>query len=951
MLWSALLCGLYLVAGVLKADIARAQAVYRREDARCLPWVPCERGLDGEILMEKNQIESTDSSPSTVPEEAHILDDVTRSDLDDTDIDGNFTLVHLGGDPTFQPPSALHLSSRSDAEAPHETELDIRLTADNENQKAEDATATSTVATNENLTEVNVFFERSEESDKLQTRPQGRTMEAFSLDELNAQASSPYRPLHPKLPFPPISDNYTETYAKSYFDPLNGETEICECRRVRKLSHLLTVGVPEDEMIAISSTTRKPGSIITRRPKIPIRICTQNRIRVPCHPNPGKATVDSESIHNTIKQTSSTESERLRRPIHDQGKIQIIRSPPIYRPHSTEEIEVGHIRIRQPVQQEHIIHSKRTTPLPRFPVIPVIPDRGPTIHSDFDLIQNPKQVIVSKGGTHIPVLKPSQIHAGGSIIVTNSEKALKSEDELCILLKRMFATQLKKHESGTVTGEQIYKYLLPYRHIDGSYETHGRPIHHIGETIYHKRLPPAIGIDSDDLFELQQPRTHVRWQKKPESWPENVREDTVMKRIVGIDGGHAKGDADIFITKASVEDPETYHGPTRIGGGDKTLWRSVPKQSVYQESWTSGPYAIAVQRQRQSATVHEHPLNEEAVMESRQTKDDTGTTLAIKQEETDPTVISSEDMRLNEPGCGQLMTLRSQIVNREPAPEERFPWLINLRIVRGSQFICTASLITRRFLLTAAHCILQGGMFPSSIEAGYGSVNKKQAHYVTVSSFKLHPLYSRVPFEKHDIALLQLAHRLDRELARPICVSEQAIAAANGANFENVEKELATVAGWGDDKTTGGKSLAILRYGKVDIVPSAECVKFSKLAQVGFEKNLQICTLGNGTDNCLGDSGSPIMVLRGSKSGLTFPEGPMEQRGIVSFGFSCASPTPTVATRVDYYINWIRSSLQEWSSDPEVYTFEKPALSYEPSAVEVARKSPKQSDLTAERTR
>lgn len=50
---------------------------------------------------------------------------------------------------------------------------------------------------------------------------------------------------------------------------------------------------------------------------------------------------------------------------------------------------------------------------------------------------------------------------------------------------------------------------------------------------------------------------------------------------------------------------------------------------------------------------------------------------------------------------------------------------------------------------------------------------------------------------------------------------------------------------------TGGKSLAILRYGKVDIVPSAECVKFSKLAQVGFEKNLQICTLGNGTDNCL----------------------------------------------------------------------------------------------------
>lgn len=60
------------------------------------------------------------------------------------------------------------------------------------------------------------------------------------------------------------------------------------------------------------------------------------------------------------------------------------------------------------------------------------------------------------------------------------------------------------------------------------------------------------------------------------------------------------------------------------------------------------------------------------------------------------------------------------------------------------------------------------------------------------------------------------------------------------------------------------------------------------------------------------------MVLRGSKSGLTFPEGPMEQRGIVSFGFSCASPTPTVATRVDYYINWIRSSLQEWSSDPEV---------------------------------
>ena len=67
-----------------------------------------------------------------------------------------------------------------------------------------------------------------------------------------------------------------------------------------------------------------------------------------------------------------------------------------------------------------------------------------------------------------------------------------------------------------------------------------------------------------------------------------------------------------------------------------------------------------------------------------------------------------------------------------------------------------------------------------------------------------------------------------------------------------------------------------------------------------------LCTFSGpqGTENiCSGDSGSPLMILKGGK---------FVHVGLTSFSLSdCTAPFPAVYSRTTYYLDWIMAALTD----------------------------------------
>ncbi|CAL4067195.1 unnamed protein product, partial [Meganyctiphanes norvegica] len=95
------------------------------------------------------------------------------------------------------------------------------------------------------------------------------------------------------------------------------------------------------------------------------------------------------------------------------------------------------------------------------------------------------------------------------------------------------------------------------------------------------------------------------------------------------------------------------------------------------------------------------------------------------------------------------------------ANSEEWPWMTLLRLnIKGSIFSCQASIITPRFLLTAAHCVYDAGCKRCKILviAGVVDIRDKQSptrQTVQVQEVIVHPKYSPKS-QKNDIALLKL---------------------------------------------------------------------------------------------------------------------------------------------------------------------------------------------------
>ncbi|XP_034477883.1 venom serine protease [Drosophila innubila] len=240
--------------------------------------------------------------------------------------------------------------------------------------------------------------------------------------------------------------------------------------------------------------------------------------------------------------------------------------------------------------------------------------------------------------------------------------------------------------------------------------------------------------------------------------------------------------------------------------------------------------------------------------------------------------------------CGWSQPTR--ITNGVEAAKHEFPSMVGLRDVNSNiPILCGGSIISDRFIVTAAHCTDRQPM-PSRWLALIGVHDLRldresmfASQYAIQRIFK-HPEYNSVQVT-NDIALFQTVRSIiwSRGVA-PICLP-----------FGQLQLyEVVDIAGWGTLSFGSAKSNT-LQKAKVMTIVNSDC---SARYNTSIYPN-QVCTYdhtGLGQDSCQYDSGGPVILRQRSRMFLL---------GVISYGRSCGQSYGIgVNTRVSAHLNWIR---------------------------------------------
>lgn len=257
-------------------------------------------------------------------------------------------------------------------------------------------------------------------------------------------------------------------------------------------------------------------------------------------------------------------------------------------------------------------------------------------------------------------------------------------------------------------------------------------------------------------------------------------------------------------------------------------------------------------------------------------------------------------------GCGPITT--NKLAYGEKAILGEFPWMARLRYrtPAGLNYLCGASIISQRYILTAAHCVakLPAGYSLYSVVVGEQNTEtdpdceddfcNNDRREVFFEDFIVHESYDRPRFS-NDIAIIRLSEDLSfaSDYVKPVCLP----ITSDRLNY-NVAKLI--VAGWG---TTENQTQATdLLKAPLTVVPISDCRTALKLNTATDD---QICAKGKGmTDSCKGDSGGPLM----------FPFERYIQFGVVSAGAKgcgeLSESKPGIYVRVQNYMKWILDNMR-----------------------------------------
>ncbi|KAB1251790.1 Brain-specific serine protease 4 [Camelus dromedarius] len=252
------------------------------------------------------------------------------------------------------------------------------------------------------------------------------------------------------------------------------------------------------------------------------------------------------------------------------------------------------------------------------------------------------------------------------------------------------------------------------------------------------------------------------------------------------------------------------------------------------------------------------------------------------------------------PACGRPQRL-SRIVGGEDSTDAEWPWVVSIR--KNGTHHCAGSLLTRHWVVTAAHCFKGNLNKPAQFSVLLGAWQLGnpglRSQEVGIAWVQPHPVYSWKEGSSADIALVRLEHSIQfSERVLPICLPDSSVRLLPDTNC--------WIAGWGS--INDGVPLPhpqTLQKLKVPIIDSGVCSRlYWRGAGQGAITEDMLCAgyLEGERDACLGDSGGPLMCQVGGTWLLA---------GIISWGEGCAERNrPGVYISLAAHRSWVQRIVQ-----------------------------------------